>query len=206
MFYVHSLTIAVFMLFILSISIVDANNNNNNNNKKSPFHPQEKEKFPLFVTWKKRHSNGEYRLRGCIGTFSPRELHVGLKEYAHISAFKDSRFSPVSSHELPSLRCDVSLLTNFEPASHSRDWSVGVHGITIDFNCPRTARSYSATYLPEVAEEQGWDVDTTLIELCAKAGYRGKVDEALIKSIKVTRYQSSKASLTYDEYKKLITQ
>jgi AMMECR1 domain-containing protein len=35
---------------------------------------------PLFVTWKKRHNGvGEWRLRGCIGTFSPKELGEGQR-------------------------------------------------------------------------------------------------------------------------------
>lgn len=34
---------------------------------------------PLFVTW---DVGKEKRLRGCIGTFSPMNLHCGLKEYA----------------------------------------------------------------------------------------------------------------------------
>ena len=35
-------------------------------------------------------------------------------------------------------------------------WVPGVHGIAIDFDVGR--RSYSATYLPFVAPEQGWGV------------------------------------------------
>jgi AMMECR1 domain-containing protein len=46
-------------------------------------------KFPLFVTWKKRANNGhkdDWRLRGCIGTFSAKELAAGqASKYTHTS-------------------------------------------------------------------------------------------------------------------------
>jgi uncharacterized protein (TIGR00296 family) len=165
--------------------------------------PTPKQKFPLFVTWKKKHHTGEWRLRGCIGTFSAKELHSGIKEYAKMSAFQDTRFSPIKSIEVPLLRCDVSLLTNFEPAASVTDWEVGKHGITIDFTDPLTHREYGATYLPEVASEQGWDVETTLTELIHKSGYRGNINSSLMSRIKVTRYQSSKSSCTYQQYQQL---
>jgi AMMECR1 domain-containing protein len=50
----------------------------------------------------------------------------------------------------------VSLLVDFEEADHHFDWEVGVHGIQIIFSVE--SRSYSATYLPEVALEQGFVV------------------------------------------------
>jgi len=155
----------------------------------------------LFVTWKKRHGHGkseDWRLRGCIGTFSPKELVKGLKEYAVISAYKDSRFSPLKPDEIPLLRCDVSILTNFEDGESYRDWTVGTHGITIEFESG--GRHYNATYLPEVAAEQGWSIDETIVELIHKSGYRGTVNNALKEKIALTRYQSSKASLTYTDY------
>ena len=59
--------------------------------------------------------------------------------------------SPTSASELPSLRVSVSFLVNYEPCSTPYDWIVGVHGIIITFVANR--RTYSATYLPEVALE-----------------------------------------------------
>ena len=38
--------------------------------------------FPDFVTLNKRRHDGEYELRGCIGTLSPRSLSL-LHSYAH---------------------------------------------------------------------------------------------------------------------------
>ncbi|NP_001086182.1 Alport syndrome, mental retardation, midface hypoplasia and elliptocytosis chromosomal region gene 1 L homeolog [Xenopus laevis] len=107
--------------------------------------------YPLFVTWK---TGRDKRLRGCIGTFSAMNLHSGLREYTLTSALKDSRFPPMTRDELPRLFCSVSLLTNFEDVCDYLDWEVGVHGIRIEFINEKGSKR-TATYLPEVAKEQG---------------------------------------------------
>ncbi|MGH0126622.1 UNVERIFIED_CONTAM: hypothetical protein FKN15_016534 [Acipenser sinensis] len=109
------------------------------------------ESYPLFVTWK---TGRDKRLRGCIGTFSAMSLHSGLREYTLTSALKDSRFPPMTREELPKLFCSVSLLTNFEDAADYLDWEVGEHGIRIEFVNEKGMKR-TATYLPEVAKEQG---------------------------------------------------
>ena len=100
-------------------------------------------------------------------------LHSGLREYAVtrylqltvvkkpapivflvLSAFKDSRFSPITADELSKLHVSVSILTQFEEAEDHMDWEVGTHGIRIEFHSDRGSRR-TATYLPEVATEQG---------------------------------------------------
>ncbi|KAJ5069764.1 ammecr1 [Anaeramoeba ignava] len=149
---------------------------------------------PLFVTYDKLRDK-EYELRGCIGTFGSQPLIETLIKYSRYSAFHDSRFSPVGSKELPYLRCTVSLLTNFEQAKNYLDWEVGKHGIEINFGS-----GYSATFLPEVAEEENWDKETTIKHLVRKAGYYGQLSKSFKESIKLTRYQSSIVQVTYDEY------
>lgn len=71
---------------------------------------------PLFVTWDKKkalHSGTEsFRLRGCIGTLSPRPLSTSITEYAVTSALRDRRFDPIRLHEVPYLRVAVSLLVS----------------------------------------------------------------------------------------------
>jgi len=129
----------------------------------------------------------------------------GLRDYALTSALRDSRFDPIGAHEVKLLRCDVSLLTNFEATKGVHDWEVGTHGITIQFMCPTSQKRYSATFLPEVAMEQGWDHQKTLRELIYKSGYRGDIKRIQGEIIQVTRYQSSKCSLTYPEYIQLRT-
>lgn len=91
-------------------------------------------------------------------------------------------------------------MTNFEHVKDPFDWEVGKHGIEIDFE--HKNRKYGATFLPEVAEEQGWDQKETLIYLVDKAGYYGKF-EYIMEKIKVKRYQSIKVFLSYEEYLKM---
>jgi len=184
--------------------LLDSFNNSDGRNAVTFPEGKEDSKYPLFVTWKKHNGDAKsYRLRGCIGTFSAMDLATGLRDYALTSAFKDSRFAPMKAPEVPYLCCDVSLLTNFEQAKNVDDWTLGTHGITIEFVCPVKNKSYSATYLPEVAEEQGWSKSRTLTELVQKAGYTRSLTKELRDTIRLTRYQSSKASLSYDEYAKL---
>lgn len=45
-------------------------------------------------------------------------------------------------------------LQNFEEADSYLDWTIGVHGIRIEFLNERGSKR-SATYLPKVASEQG---------------------------------------------------
>lgn len=54
----------------------------------------------------------------------------------------------------PDLTVNVSLLVNFEEGKDAIDWEVGKHGIIIKGEYE--GDYFSATYLPEVAPEQGW--------------------------------------------------
>jgi len=82
---------------------------------------------------------------------------------------------------VPSLAVTVSLLHDFEPIEDILDWEVGVHGLEIKFTHKR--QEYEATFLPEVAEEEGWDQADTIIELIEKSGYEGD-EEKIIKKIR----------------------
>ncbi|KAF5363739.1 hypothetical protein D9756_000600 [Leucocoprinus leucothites] len=118
----------------------------------------------------------------------------------------------------------VSLLTNFEDAQSYLDWTIGVHGIQITFphpslilsssssgaptplsstpNLPRITshRNFSATYLPEVMPEQGWDKLEAIDSAIQKAGWTGTITEDLRRSIRLRRYQSKQCHVTWDEY------
>ncbi|TQV97091.1 AMME syndrome protein [Cordyceps javanica] len=165
---------------------------------------------PLFVTWNTldvgRSDAGaedeeeEVSLRGCIGTFESQPLAEGLPEYALISALQDTRFAPVAARELPSLQVAVTLLTDFEEAADARDWDVGTHGIRLAFH--DKGRRYGATYLPDIAAEQGWTKDETLFSLVRKAGWTGSRSRWPDLALKVTRYQGKKRSLNYSQYRK----
>lgn len=130
-----------------------------------------KKQYPLFVTWNTLSSSGNKHLRGCIGTFEPQSLSFGLKTYSLSSAFDDTRFQPIPFSLLPSLSCSLTLLSSFQPCSDAMDWVLGTHGIRISFIHRR--RRYGATYLPDVAVEQGWSKEETVESLMRKAGWDG---------------------------------
>jgi uncharacterized protein (TIGR00296 family) len=152
---------------------------------------------PLFVTWK---IGRDRRLRGCIGTFNAMNLHIGLREYAVTSAFKDSRFSPITRDEFVKLHVSVSILRHFEDGQDYLDWEIGIHGIRIEFLTEKGSKR-TATYLPEVAPEQGWDRIQTVDSLLRKGGYKGVITNEVRRSIRLTRYQSEKITVSYQEYK-----
>jgi hypothetical protein len=126
-------------------------------------------------------------------------LHSGLREYAISSAIKDSRFSPITKEEFPCLYCSVSILTRFEEVQDYLDWEIGRHGIRIEFYNEKEHRK-TATYLPEVPGEQGWDHIQTIDSLLHKGGYKGVITPEVRRSIKLTRYQSEKLTLAYSDY------
>ncbi|EEB19501.1 conserved hypothetical protein [Pediculus humanus corporis] len=152
--------------------------------------------YPLFVTWK---IGKDRRLRGCIGTFNAMNLHSGLREYAVTSALKDSRFSPITRDEFPKLYVSVSILRHFEDGADYLDWEVGLHGIRIEFHNEKGNKK-TATYLPEVATEQGWDQIQTIDSLLRKGGFKGSVTPEIRRNIKLTRYQSEKITVSYQDY------
>ena len=118
----------------------------------------------VFVTL---HLQG--RLRGCIGTL---EAHLPLgeavREYAVAAATQDPRFRPVSPAEVPHLELEISVLSPMRRVATPEEVQIGKHGI-----CVRRG-SRSGVFLPQVAPEQGWDLETTLTTLCVeKAGLPG---------------------------------
>lgn len=180
---------------------------------------------PLFVTWETTSpsardfssSSSPPRLRGCIGTLTPRRLRGALDEYALLAGVRDARFPPVASlPELRALACKVSLLAGYERAADWRDWDADVHGVTIEFEDPgaddgirggahRPPRSFGATYLPGVIREQGWSKEEAMESLARKAGFEGAVTEDVRRAMRVTRYRSSVARATYAEYEARIS-
>ena len=117
----------------------------------------------------------------------------------------------------------ISLLTDFEDASSYLDWTLGIHGIYISFPQPLSTASseapsplasstsistrstfgkhtYTATFLPEVAPEQGWDKIETVDSAIRKAGWNGRITEDIRRSVKLRRYQSRKCTVGWEEY------
>lgn len=112
------------------------------------------------------HQKGE--LRGCIGEIFPRRpLYEAVKEHAVNSGVYDNRFEPVRLEDLPSLEFEISALTVPQRMDSYRKILLGKHGVVL------RKEGRSAVFLPQVAREQGWDIETTLEALSRKAGLPG---------------------------------
>jgi AMMECR1 domain-containing protein len=96
----------------------------------------------------------------------------------------------------------VTLLTDFEAASSSMDWTLGTHGLRISF--VYHGRKMGATYLPDVPVEQGWTKEETVASLMRKAGWTGRKEEWEKVKLNVVRYKGTKATVSYEEYRELI--
>ncbi|MFH0982413.1 MAG: AmmeMemoRadiSam system protein A [Planctomycetota bacterium] len=115
-----------------------------------------------FVTLKNRG-----RLRGCMGTFSPRETLLETIECAARLAADDPRFRnyPVTPEEMDDIRIEISVLSSPEPTDRPEALEVGRHGIWIRRGLA------SGCFLPQVATERNWSVEQFLSNCCAmKAG------------------------------------
>ncbi len=107
-------------------------------------------------------------LRGCIGEIFPRRpLAEVVLAHALDAAFEDPRFPPLTAQEFPRIRIEISALTPPVPVASYRDIEIGRHGMVLEL------RGRSAVFLPQVAPEQGWDLETTLTQLARKAGLPG---------------------------------
>lgn len=99
------------------------------------------------------------------------------------------------------------------------DWVLGTHGLRISFI--HRGRRYGATYLPDVAVEQGWTKEQAVESLMRKAGWDGgggSVARRLLRNgasgptsattkpwdqvsdFRTTKYQGLKASASYSEW------
>ncbi|AFM27242.1 AmmeMemoRadiSam system protein A [Desulfomonile tiedjei] len=125
-----------------------------------PAFPRLAEKFGAFVSIHKRGM-----LRGCIGCLTADDaLHRTVEEMAEAAAFRDPRFTPVQTEELPHLELEISVLTPFVEIEDTADIQIGIHGLMI------RKGNYSGLLLPQVAADRNWDTITFLEETCKKAG------------------------------------
>ncbi len=112
-----------------------------------------------FVTLKKQSM-----LRGCIGDIFPqRPLYKSVIINAINACVNDRRFSPVTEAECEDVTIEISALTAPKPIASADDIRIGIDGVVLSKN------GRSAVFLPQVAPEQGWDVNQMLTQLSLKA-------------------------------------
>jgi len=113
-----------------------------------------------FVTLKKKG-----QLRGCIGDIFPqRPLYKSIITNAIYAGFGDQRFEQLQKDEYDQIKIEISALTAPAPVASWRDIRIGVDGMVLNKD------GHSAVFLPQVAPEQGWNLETTLQYLSEKAG------------------------------------
>ncbi len=120
-----------------------------------------KEDRGAFVTI---HKHGQ--LRGCIGYILPvKPLGLTVREMAESSALNDYRFPPVSPEELKDISIEISVLSVPQRVTDVAKIVMGKHGVIVKRG------PNQGVFLPQVADETGWDRETFLSNLCAhKAG------------------------------------
>jgi AmmeMemoRadiSam system protein A len=118
-----------------------------------------------FVTLKRLRVESERALRGCVGCLEARRpLHRSVIEMAAEAGLEDRRFSPLTAAELPEVTIEISALGPLRPVRTAGEIDVTRHGVRL------VREKRSAVFLPQVAREHGWDVETLLAQLARKAG------------------------------------
>ena len=122
--------------------------------------PRLQEARGAFVTLKE---HGE--LRGCIGYITPiKSLAETVRDVAAYAALEDSRFTPVTTQELPLLEYEISVMSPLRRVLNIKEIKVGKHGLIMKQG------DIEGILLPQVPVEEHWDRDTFLAETCLKAG------------------------------------
>ncbi len=105
-------------------------------------------------------------LRGCIGSLEPESpLIQTVRDRAISAAVEDPRFPAVSARELPSLEIEISVLSPLRRVASYEEVDITKHGIVVESGGRR------GVFLPQVAQETGWNRDALLSHLCQdKAG------------------------------------
>jgi AmmeMemoRadiSam system protein A len=129
------------------------------------------------------------QLRGCIGTLEAhRALIDDVRTNAKAAAFKDTRFSPLTSDEFNTAQIELSLLSPMQALSFTSEQDAlsqlqsGVDGVVFEYGYQRS------TFLPQVWEQLP-DAKTFMAHLKHKAGLPA---DFWADDIKLSRYTVSK--------------
>jgi len=104
------------------------------------------------------------RLRACMGVIEARQPLEQAVVQAAVWAAQDPRFPRLEAGEMEGLEVEVSILSPSHPVPGPEAITIGTHGIIL------SKGGHRALFLPQVATEQGWDLETTLDHLARKAG------------------------------------
>ncbi len=99
-------------------------------------------------------------------------LYKAVSEMAVSAAFQDYRFQQVKENEIDKIEIEISVLSPMQKINDYKKIRLGIDGVYIKQGLK------TGVYLPQVATNTGWNLDTFLSSLC-----------------------SGKASLAFDAYK-----
>jgi len=106
-------------------------------------------------------------LRGCIGYIEGvKPLYEAVRDMAVAASTEDYRFPRVDPKELKDIEVEITVLTPMQACPDPEHQIVlGKHGIVVKKG------GRQGVFLPQVATETGWDVETFLSQCCSqKAG------------------------------------
>ncbi len=123
------------------------------------------QKAAVFVTLEKKG-----QLRGCIGQMIAQgPLYLSVRDMAISAAVNDHRFPQVTPSELENIDIEVSVLSPLKKTEDYKAIRLGIDGVYLVGS--RGGSTRTGVFLPSVATDTGWDLDTFLGELCSqKAG------------------------------------
>ncbi|MBU4369499.1 AmmeMemoRadiSam system protein B, partial [Patescibacteria group bacterium] len=135
--------------------------------------PRLKQAQGAFVTLRRNH-----QLRGCIGRIveEKQPLYLVVSQMAIAAATEDGRFLPVELEEMKDIEVEVSVLSPLKKIKDPfKEIEMGKHGVVVSsrggsaFGGQKGVRS--GVFLPQVATENNWDLETFMGQLCyQKAG------------------------------------
>jgi hypothetical protein len=118
------------------------------------------QKSGVFVTLTK-----DGQLRGCIGYLKAvKPLYLAVSDMAAAAATEDTRFTAVTTEELPAIKIEISVLSPMTKIGSTNEVIVGRHGLLI------VNGMQSGVLLPQVATENKWNREQFLENVCYKAG------------------------------------
>ncbi|MBU1110498.1 AmmeMemoRadiSam system protein A [Patescibacteria group bacterium] len=106
------------------------------------------------------------QLRGCLGLMIAEDpLWQVVQTQTVAAAVSDPRFESVQPSELPDVEIEISVLSPLKKIDFWKEIKLGQHGVLIKRG------PHSGVFLPQVAAETDWDLETFLQNLCShKAG------------------------------------
>ena len=105
------------------------------------------------------------RLRGCIGyIFAIKPLYKQIADLALEAAYKDPRFPELKKEEFSTIKIEISVLSVPKKINDLSEFKLSRDGIIL------TAGANRSVFLPQVADETGWDKEEMLRALSVKAG------------------------------------